>query len=76
MDAFAWAAAASGVPTLAFGRWPADAYAVDGLLVEFHRALAAGRAPGEAWAGAIAPRVSAGEPPAAWAGLRLIGPGS
>jgi hypothetical protein len=76
MDAIAWAAAAAGVPTLVIGRWPSDGYVVDRLLVEFHRALAAGRAPAEAWAAAVAPRMTTGEPPAAWTGLRLIGPGS
>ena len=75
MDAFAWAAAAAGIPTLAIGRWPADGFSTDVVLAEFHRGLAKGLAPAEAWSAVVSPRMTAGEPPAAWAGLRLIGPG-
>jgi CHAT domain-containing protein len=76
MDAFAWAAAAAGVPTLLVGRWPSDGFAAEELLGAFHRAAASGRPPADAWATATATiRTKNGNAPSVWTGLRLIGAG-
>lgn len=74
MDAFAWAAAAAGVPSLIVGRWPAEGFAQDALLAAFHANMAKGLAPGEAWRRATAAaREKTGAAPSGWSGLRLIG---
>src|SRR4051812_1689956 len=76
MDAFAWAAAAAGIPTLVIGRWPSDGFAAEELLGAFHRAAASGRTPADAWATATATiRTKNGNAPSVWTGLRLIGAG-
>ena len=76
MDAFAWAAAAAGVPTLIVGRWPAGAFAVDELVGAFHAHVAKGQAPEEAWqAATTAARKKNGAAPSGWSGLRFIGGG-
>jgi hypothetical protein len=74
MDAFAWAAAAAGVPTLIVGRWPAEAFAPDTLLTAFHTHIAKGLPPADAWRLATtAAREQHGGAPKGWTGLRLIG---
>jgi CHAT domain-containing protein len=76
MDAFAWAAAAAGIPTLLVGRWPSDGFATEDLLTAFHRGAATGRTPADAWTTATATiRTKNGNTPSAWTGLRLIGSG-
>lgn len=76
MDAFAWAAAAAGIPALVVARWPADAFSSAGVLAAFHALTAKGSDPAEAWRTAVAAaREKSGGAPATWAGLRLIGAG-
>jgi hypothetical protein len=79
MDAIAWAASAAGVSTLVIARWPADAFSSDAAAAALHARLAAGAPPLEAWRAAVTAvrgEVDGGAPPAAWAGLRLVGGGS
>jgi CHAT domain-containing protein len=74
MDVVAWAAAAAGVSSLVLGRWPADGFTPDALVVAFHAQLAKGVPASEALAAAMAAlREKSGDAPANWAGLRLIG---
>ena len=74
MDTIAWAAAAAGVPSLVFGRWPAESFDTRALAAAFHTELARGRTPDRAWRTAVlAIRKTHGLAPAAWAGLRFVG---
>lgn len=74
MDTLAWAAAAAGVATIAISRWPADAFALDALEMAFHSELVKGSAPADALQTAASRARAKSAAPAAWAGLRLIGP--
>jgi lysozyme family protein len=75
MDALAWASAALGVPSVVVGRSPADAFTSDALLSAFHRELAKGSTVGAAWSAAVTAAAASSPAPAAWTGLRLLGPG-
>ena len=73
MDTMAWALAAAGVPSLIVGRWPADGFTTDALMMGFHSALAKGATIGEAWRSAVAAARATGRAPSGWAGARRIG---
>jgi hypothetical protein len=75
LDPIAFACAAAGVSSLLLGRWPADAFAADGLAAAFHARLAAGSPAAEALFAAVAAARQQSAAPANWAGLRLIGGG-
>lgn len=75
MDTLAWAAAAAGVPALAIGRWPPEAFDESDVIVEMYDWLAHVErlTPIEAWGAAIAAVHATERAPSAWAGLRFIG---
>lgn len=75
LDALVWAAAATGVSTVAIGRWPRDGYTTDALLLAWHERLSQSlRAPSDTFHdAAMTVRAKAGSAPSEWAGLRIIG---
>ena len=76
MDTLMWASAAANIPNVVLGRWPAEGFSANAFLAAFHAELATGAAVDAAWrAATINGRGKAGDSPAGWAGLRLLGAG-
>ena len=73
MDTLAWAAAAAGISSIVFGRWPADAFTLEALETSFHAGLATGMAPAAAWRAAVNAARNKSSAPSGWAGLRFVG---
>jgi CHAT domain-containing protein len=75
VDVLHWTWLAAGVPVLLLPRWAVDPSASEALLVEFHRQVREGVAPGEALRKARAALRARAETAAPWywAGWMLLG---